>query len=105
MKLTEENSDGMDCRPVIDQVDMDLVPPHLRERMEKCRAGGGESQPRDIGSEFRRNGNPRRVSLNAGWYYIDVACKSRNGRGHFCFQPCTTKRVKSHAKINATSDF
>ncbi len=36
MKLTEENADYMDCRPLLEgEVDMDFVPDHLREALEK----------------------------------------------------------------------
>ena len=43
MKLTDENSDGMDCRPLVDRVNMGRVPDHLRES-----AAAAESARSDI---------------------------------------------------------
>ena len=34
MKLTDENQDWMDCRPPTGEVNWEMVPEHMRERMK-----------------------------------------------------------------------
>ena len=44
VKLTEENADYMDCRPLMEgEVNMDQVPGYLKERVEKAAAARREA--------------------------------------------------------------
>lgn len=53
MKLTEENADFQDCRPLSDKpINMDLVPEHLKARMKaRAEARKAETSARPLAAE------------------------------------------------------
>jgi len=52
MKLTDENADYMDCRPPTgEEVDIDMVPEHMRETVLKRRAERAAAAARTAGND------------------------------------------------------
>ena len=64
MKVTEENLDGMDCRPPTGKVNWDLVPEHMRESLVRREAAPTSRKPagaitEDQKHQLKSDGGPR----------------------------------------------
>jgi hypothetical protein len=62
MKLTEENADYQDCRPLIDSVPDEMIPDHMRARIEAVGSRRDTEAPTNRRATWKRRKAPETIN-------------------------------------------